>query len=312
MLEGEPSWIADTPEAMRGPLKACARGDLPATVAAMHLLIEAHHAGEAEAVLAGVLGRLGHDTGSDEGRRLRAVLDILRDNPGAWSVVKGVLGDVRHDNVALPPDEQVRLWADAFDRAAQASPEGSVALYALGNPDLLKAATAEVVEQMRDWGLLGRERNILDLGCGIGRLSEALAPEVASVVGIDISREMIEAARRRCAAYSNTSFLQSTGRDLSPFENGSFELVLAVDSFPYLVQTGISLVETHVAEAARVLKPSGDLLILNLSYRGDPEQDRADIRRLAGAFGFILRRAGTQPFTLWDGLAFHLAKAPPP
>ncbi len=92
------------------------------------------------------------------------------------------------------------------------------------------------------------------------------------------------------------------------FRDGSFDVVLAVDSFPYLVQSGTSVVETHVAEAARVLSPGGDLLILNFSYRGDPDQDRADMRRLGPPFGFKLLRDGARAFTLWDGLAFHLAK----
>jgi SAM-dependent methyltransferase len=310
MREREPSWIAAAPEAMRGALKACARGDLLPTIAAMQLLIEARHAGEAEAVLAQLVGDLGGETA--EAGRLRAVLELLRGNPDAWTIVKAVLGDVRHDGAARAPEEQVRLWADAFDQAARASPEGSVALYALGNPDLLKAATAELVQQLRDWGLLGRDRKGLDLGCGIGRVSEALAPEVDTIVGVDISREMIERARRRCADHPNARFVQSSGRDLSPFEDGCFDLVLAVDSFPYLVQTGMSLVERHVSEAFRVLKPAGDLVILNFSYRGDSEQDRSDLRRLASVFGFDILRPGTKPFRLWDGLAFHLAKLAQP
>jgi ubiquinone/menaquinone biosynthesis C-methylase UbiE len=74
------------------------------------------------------------------------------------------------------------------------------------------------------------------------------------------------------------------------------------------VQSGTGLADTHIAEAARVLKPGGDLLILNFSYRGDPARDRADLRRLAGANGFAVMREGTRAFTLWDGAAYHLAK----
>jgi ubiquinone/menaquinone biosynthesis C-methylase UbiE len=151
---------------------------------------------------------------------------------------------------------------------------------------------------------------VLDLGCGIGRFGEALARDVKSFVGIDISGEMIAAARRRCSALSNVTFLQSAGRDLSSFAANSFDLVFAVDSFPYLVQSGMDLVETHFAEAARVLRDRGGFLILNFSYRGDPEQDRADIRRLSETFGFEVRRDGVPAFALWDGLAFHLVRRP--
>ena len=311
MLNLEQLWMAELPASLQRPLAACARGEVPANTAAMQLLIESRDPSEAENALAGLLERLRDQTHALEAKRLRAALDVLRANPQAWDTVKVVLGNVRHDSVSRTPEEQIRRLATAFDRAAQASPEGSVALYALGNPDLLNAATAEVAGRMREWRLLGADKSILDLGCGIGRFGEALATEVKSFTGIDISGEMIEAARRRCAAVPNATFLQSSGRDLSPFEEGSFDLVLAADTFPYLVQSGMSLVETHFAEAARVLKPGGDLLILNFSYRGDPERDRADVRRLSSSFGFEVRRGGVSAFSLWDGLAFHLANAAP-
>jgi SAM-dependent methyltransferase len=310
MLDGEEPWASEFPAPLRRPLAACARGDIPANIAAMQLLMESRDPGEAEAALVSVIERLRDQPQRPEAKYLRAALNVLLANPQAWDTVKTVLGGVSHDSAAMTPEEQIRHFANAFDRAAQASPEGSVALYALGNPDLLRAATGEVVECMRDWGLLGSHKSILDLGCGIGRFGEALASEVGSVVGIDISVEMIETARRRCAAFANVTFLQSSGRDLSQFRDDSFDLVLAVDSFPYLVQSGMSLVETHIAEAARVLKPDGDLLVLNFSYRGDPGQDRADLHRLGEAFGYKVLRDGVPAFTLWDGLVFHLRWAP--
>jgi ubiquinone/menaquinone biosynthesis C-methylase UbiE len=287
-------------------MSACARGEIPANIAAMQLLIESRRPGEAEMALSRLVPRLRDQT---QAMRLRAALDLLRANPNAWSTVKAVLSDVSHDSAATTADEQIRRFASAFDRAAHVAPEGSVALYALGNPDILKAATGEVVERMREWDLLGPGRRVLDLGCGIGRFGEALAAETQTVVGIDISGEMIAAARRRCSAAPNLTFLQSSGRDLSQFENGCFDLVLAVDTFPYLVQAGMSLAERHVAEAARVLRARGDLLVLNFSYRGDANQDRADMKRLSQAFGFEVVRDGIPAFTLWDGLAFRLVKA---
>jgi SAM-dependent methyltransferase len=103
------------------------------------------------------------------------------------------------------------------------------------------------------------------------------------------------------------SFLQTSGLDLAPFRDRSFDLVLAVDSFPYLFQAGSALVARHVAEAARVLRPGGDLVILNLSYRDDLGEDRRDLAALAtGAFD--LRRDGTREFRHWDGAAFHLVR----
>jgi hypothetical protein len=60
-------------------------------------------------------------------------------------------------------------------------------------------------------------------------------------------------------------------------------------------------------EAARVLRPGGDLLIFNLSYRGDLDCDRADLAALAGD-RFAVVRDGTRDLRLWDAPAFHLRR----
>ena len=89
---------------------------------------------------------------------------------------------------------------------------------------------------------------------------------------------------------------------------GAFDLVLAVDSFPYMVQAGPDVVGRHVAGAARVLRPGGALVVLNFSYRGDRAADRADATAFAAAHGFTLEQDGATPFDVWDGTAFVLRR----
>lgn len=303
-------WLATCPEQMRAPLDACASGEVPPNIALMRMLVEASDSAEVEGVLAACIARL--ERGPERAgalRHLRQALILLRNNPQAFETISSVIDGVEHDGGVRSGEAAVAQWAAVFDRAARASPEGGVALYSLGNPELLRDATAEVVARMRDWGLVGHGRAVLEIGCGIGRFQEALAPDVGLCVGIDISGEMIAQAEARCAALPSTRFLQSSGRDLAPFDDAAFDVVLAVDSFPYIVQAGMDLAETHVREAARVLRPGGSLLILNFSYRGDDHRDRADVARLARDSGLVVVRYGIRPFALWDGAAFELRKA---
>jgi SAM-dependent methyltransferase len=100
--------------------------------------------------------------------------------------------------------------------------------------------------------------------------------------------------------------VRSSGRDLAMFPDGSFDLVLAVDSFPYLHLSGIA--GPMFAEAARLLAPGGSLAILNYSYRDDFEADRQDLDRLAQAHGLDVVRRGTRDFVLWDGASFVLRR----
>jgi SAM-dependent methyltransferase len=307
--DADASRFEGCPARLRPVLLGCANGELPPNVALMQLLMMTETEAEAASALALALHCLERlDSAAGAARRLREALRLLKAHPQAFAIVKAVLSEADHTVEGSSPEQGLALWAAAFDRAARASPEGAVALYALGDPGLLRAATAEVVERMRAWGLLGRDRAVLDIGCGIGRFAEALGPEVRSVVGIDISAEMVAAAKARCRSLANVRLLHVDGRDLSLFADGSFDLVLAADSFPYLVQAGMALAERYVMDVARVLRPGGNSLILNFSYRGDLNRDRADLARLAERAGLAVVREGTRDFTLWDATAFHLRR----
>lgn len=206
-----------------------------------------------------------------------------------------------------------------FDAAARIAPDAAAAAYTLGDPALARAATAEIVAWLDGNGLLGPGRDVLDLGCGTGRLAAALAPLVRSVLGVDISGQMIAGARHRHPGLrfevTDGTSLRDKGSPLPLREGGgggvepaqNFDLILAADSFPYLVQAAVA--DRHVADAASLLKPNGALAILNLSYR-TPAQDRADAKRWAAAHNFHLKQNGTQPFALWDGRAFLFLKPP--
>ncbi|ACL55975.1 Methyltransferase type 11 [Methylobacterium nodulans ORS 2060] len=285
-------------------LARLAGGEVPASVALMHIAAAAESAGAVEAALAGAA-----DRAEGAGReRIAEALAVWRASPQAWGTVQAVLGGIDHGLSGEDGTDVVAALARAFDRAAQISPEGSVALYALGNADLLRAATQEIVARLDAWGLLGPGRRVVDLGCGIGRIAAALAPRVAQVVGLDIAPAMIAAARARCAGLPNVAFHLGTGRDLAPVATGSADLLLAVDCLPYLVQAGEAVLRGYVREAARVLRPRGDFVILNFSYRGDLARDRRDAARLSREHGFALKRDGTADFATWDGRSFHLRR----
>jgi SAM-dependent methyltransferase len=123
-----------------------------------------------------------------------------------------------------------------------------------------------------------------------------------------VSPVMIAEARRRCADLANVDFAVCNGADLVAFEGQRFDLILAVDSFPYLVAADPAIAARHIAEAAELLAPNGALVILNYSYRGNLELDRAELRNFASLHGLAVERDGTRDFTLWDGATFLLRK----
>jgi len=240
-----------------------------------------------------------------ESAALGALLAGLDANiEGCRRIERMLRSGVDSDAPAPSVDDGIAFCRNLFDWSVRQSSPSSVALYSLGSEHILDLATREVVDLLRRWNIVGAGRDVLEIGCGIGRFQKALAADVASITGIDVSPNMIEAARSRCSGLPNVELRECTGRDLSMFDDASFDAVLAIDSFPYLYQSGMPLVERHFAEARRVLRPGGDFVILELTYRNDLAADAADARRLADAAGFAVREAGLQPFTVWDGAAF--------
>ena len=280
------------------PLARWLAGDLSAPLALMQLLLQAGSVAAAAAAL--------------REPRFAALARLLAANRAGAERLLAVAGIVDHDpapdRAGDAAEDAVARIRRAFDAAVARDAPSSVAFYALGSEAILAEATAEVVALMHGWGLLGPGRRLLDLGCGIGRFAAALAGEVAAVTGLDLSAGMIAEARRRCAGLANVRLLQGTGRDLAPFADGAFDLLLAADSFPYIVQAGPAAVATHISEIARVLAPGGDALILNFSYRGDLEADRRELAALAAAHGLAVLRNGTRDLALWDAAAFHLRR----
>lgn len=239
--------------------------------------------------------------------RWEALARLLQGRAEALDGLAAEVAASGSDHTAFAEGGVARVAA-FFDRQATRAPEAGVALYSLGDPAILAAATAEIVAWLDAEGLLDPAPDLLDLGCGIGRLATALAPRCRSVLGLDVSVGMVAEARRRGAGLGNARFETTPGEDLAALPAAAFDLVLAVDSFPYIVQVGDDAADRHAEGAARALRPGGALVILNLSYRQDLAADQADAARWAARHGFALARAGEQPFALWDGTAFVLRR----
>lgn len=292
--------------AARAIIDACLRGELAAPLALVRLVAES----PPDADLAAALAQRAADPLDDDARARLAELRRWHDDyaPRVMRIVGAFRESMEAGRAFASEAEGVATYARLFDWCVHESEAGSVALYSLGEPALLDRATAELVARLDAWGLLAPDRDVLDLGCGIGRLAAAIAPRVRRVLACDVSEGMVAAARRRCATLPGVRVERSSGLDLASVPDASYDLVCAIDVFPYLVRAGGALAARHVAEAARVLRPGGELVIGNYSYRGVPAYDSDDVHRHAAAAGLRIVADGVHPFTFWDAPVWRLRR----
>lgn len=291
----------NVPAQLAAIVEQCAAGELSLPVALMELLIATENADEVSSWL------VGQNAASPTAAALSEL--FVQNEAGCRRVATMLRADVDKPPPSTASIEDgVAFCRTLFDWSVKQSEEASVALYSLGNPALLQAATDEIVDYLRAAGALQPHHTVLDFGCGTGRLEVALAPWVRHIVGIDVSAQMVAAAQRNCAHLSNVTVATCSGLDLADFSDQSFDTVLSVDSFPYVVQSGWALVERCFSEATRVLRPQGQFIVLNFSYRGDDHQDQADVQNLAQRHGLALVQNGSKSFRLWNGRAYRFAK----
>lgn len=110
---------------------------------------------------------------------------------------------------------------------------------------------------------------VLDMGCGAGHASFAVAPHAGSVVAYDIAPQMLatvaSAAQER--GLSNIRTQQGAAEKL-PFDDASFDWVVSRMSAHHWHDVPLAL-----AEVRRVLKPGGRVLFIDIAGSGHPLLD---------------------------------------
>lgn len=108
-------------------------------------------------------------------------------------------------------------------------------------------------------GLAGVEMSpadeIVEIGCGVGRLTRVIAGRAASVRAIDVSERMLELAREHNPELANVSWLLGDGESLAEVESASADGVVSHVVFQHIPDPEVTL--GYVREIGRVLRPGG-------------------------------------------------------
>lgn len=101
--------------------------------------------------------------------------------------------------------------------------------------------------------LTGHERAV-EIGCGVGRYTVALASRFALVDAVDVSPTMIALARQ-VGMPANVSLHVGSGRDLAGLPDGAYDVAFSHLVFQHIAERGV--IASYLRELGRVLVPGG-------------------------------------------------------
>lgn len=178
------------------------------------------------------------------------------------------------------PDEggaQARIWevtratlADSPSAAADARRLDRVLARRSETSQQFFATTAGQWDRLRDdlfgadfalgalVGLIPDTWVVGDLGCGTGATTASLAPNVARVIGVDASAEMLAAAARRLGRFANVD-LRKGALEALPIDRAALDAAVMM-----LVLHHVPAPADALAEAARVIAPGGRFLLVDM------------------------------------------------
>jgi len=159
-------------------------------------------------------------------------------------------------------------------------------------------------------GLSPKQMKVLEIGCGAGRITRALASLFGEVHAVDVSGEMVAQARAALTDRPNAFVYRNNGKDLAVIDDRVFDFAFSTIVFQHI--PSYEVIENYVREVHRLLRPGalfkfqvqGDATLATKpddTWLGVPFSDEAAVA-MAERCGFEPRYrhgAGGQYFWLW-------------
>jgi SAM-dependent methyltransferase len=139
---------------------------------------------------------------------------------------------------------------------------------------------------------------VVEIGCGVGRLTRVIASRCASVKAVDVSERMLALAREHNASATNVRWVLGDGGSLQGIESASADVVISHVVFQHIPDPSITL--GYVREIGRVLRPGG-WAAFQVSNDPKVHQISRGERVRAGLLALVGREGSTHTHPNWLG-----------
>jgi SAM-dependent methyltransferase len=110
-------------------------------------------------------------------------------------------------------------------------------------------------------------KTMLEIGCGVGRMTRSFAQRFGRVVALDVSAEMLRQGRDFHEQMGNIVWVLGNGTDLSMFKDDTFDFVFSYLVLHHLPTKELTL--NYIREMLRVLK-NGGIFLFQFNSRRQP------------------------------------------
>lgn len=211
------------------------------------------------------------------GYRVRLASDALPAEPTAELVVRAVLSgrpDVSQVIGSSIIERHTQLeqgfgrtaYAQVWDNVSQSAEGARVSVCGTADQAEWTRSGEATASDVRELAGVTASDEVLEIGCGAGRVGRFLAPHCRRWIGADVSANMLRHAQEALAELPNVAFHRLSGYDLAGVPDASLDVVYCTGVFMHLDEWERF---RYVRDARRVLRPGGRIYVDNFNLLTD-------------------------------------------
>ena len=127
-----------------------------------------------------------------------------------------------------------RQYAEVWDALATDRELASVSACGEREETEVRSSVQDCLRSLLELARISRTDEVLEIGCGVGRVGRELAAHCKSWTGCDVSANMLSFAKERLQGILNTRLIALRGVGLSEFKTASFDVVFATNMLGHL------------------------------------------------------------------------------
>jgi len=157
-------------------------------------------------------------------------------------------------------------YSEVWDSLAGSMNDAAGAAAGETSESRLRNSAADSVRNLMELASVSMRDEVLEIGCGVGRIAKELAPHCKSWTGADISANMLAHASARLQGQENTRLVHLKSVGLDGIAENSYDVVYATNMLAHLDEMDRW---RYVQEAFRVLRPGGRIFIDNIDLESE-------------------------------------------